>query len=149
MEDTVVAKTVKDLLETKSKEVWTIGPGDLVYDAIVKMATKQIGALVVTEGNKVAGIITERDYARKVILQNKSSKSTTVRSIMTERVIYVRPDQTIEECMALMTEKHIRHLPVLDEEKLIGMISIGDVVKVVISEKEFLIDQLTRYISGP
>ena len=144
-----MAKTVKDLLETKSKEVWTIGPGDLVYDAIVKMATKQIGALVVTEGNKVAGIITERDYARKVILQNKSSKSTTVRSIMTERVIYVRPDQTIEECMALMTEKHIRHLPVLDEEKLIGMISIGDVVKVVISEKEFLIDQLTRYISGP
>ena len=144
-----MAKTVKDLLETKSKEVWTIGPGDLVYDAIVKMATKQIGALVVTEGNKVAGIITERDYARKVILQNKSSKSTTVRSIMTERVIYVRPDQIIEECMALMTEKHIRHLPVLDEEKLVGIISIGDVVKVVISEKEFLIDQLTKYISGP
>lgn len=144
-----MAKTVKDLLESKSKEVWTIGPGDLVYDAIVKMATKQIGALVVTEGNKVAGIITERDYARKVILQNKSSKSTSVRSIMTERVIYVRPDQTIEECMALMTEKHIRHLPVLDEDKLVGIISIGDVVKVVISEKEFLIDQLTSYISGP
>jgi CBS domain-containing protein len=149
MEDPIMAKTVKDLLESKSKEVWTIGPGDLVYDAIVKMATKQIGALVVTEGNKVAGIITERDYARKVILQNKSSKSTSVRSIMTERVIYVRPDQTIEECMALMTEKHIRHLPVLDEDKLVGIISIGDVVKVVISEKEFLIDQLTSYISGP
>jgi len=149
MEDPIMAKTVKDLLETKSKEVCTIGPGDLVYDAIVKMATKQIGALVVTEGNKVAGIITERDYARKVIIRNKSSKSTTVRSIMTERVIYVQPDQTIEECMALMTEKRIRHLPVLDKEKLIGMISIGDVVKVVISEKEFLIDQLTSYISGP
>ena len=144
-----MAKAVKDLLETKNREVWTIGPGDLVYDAIVKMAAKQIGALAVVEGGRVVGIITERDYARKVIIQNKSSKSTTVRSIMTERVIYVRPDQKIEECMALMTEKRIRHLPVLDEDKLVGMISIGDVVKVVISEKEFLIDQLTSYISGP
>lgn len=149
MEDPIMAKTVKDLLETKSNEVWTIGPGDLVYDAIVTMAAKQIGALAVVEGNKVVGIITERDYARKVIIQDKSSKSTTVRSIMTEKVIYIRPDQTVEECMALMTEKRIRHLPVLDDDKLVGMISIGDVVKAVISEKEFLIDQLTKYISGP
>ncbi len=143
-----MADVVKDLLEIKSKEVWTIEPGASVYDAIAKMADKQIGALVITEGNKVVGIITERDYARKVILQDKSSKSTAVREIMTERVIYVQPNQTIEECMALMTEKRIRHLPVLDGDKLIGMVSIGDVVRGLISEKEFIIDQLTRYISG-
>ena len=143
-----MAKTVKNLLESKSKEVWTIGPGDLVYDAIVMMAAKQIGALAVVEGGRVVGIITERDYARKVIIQNKSSKSTGVREIMTEQVIYVQPNQKIEECMALMTEKRIRHLPVIGGDKLVGIISIGDVVKEIISEKEFLIDQLTRYISG-
>ena len=143
-----MADVVKDLLEIKNKEVWTIEPGASVYDAIAKMADKQIGALVITEGNKVVGIITERDYARKVILQDKSSKSTAVREIMTERVIYVQPNQKIEECMALMTEKRIRHLPVLDGDKLIGMVSIGDVVRGLISEKEFLIEQLTRYISG-
>ena len=143
-----MADVVKDLLEIKNKEVWTIEPGASVYNAIAKMADKQIGALVITEGNKVVGIITERDYARKVILQDKSSKNTAVREIMTERVIYVQPNQKIEECMALMTEKRIRHLPVLDGDKLIGMVSIGDVVRELISEKEFLIDQLTRYISG-
>jgi len=145
-----MADVVKDLLEIKNKEVWTIEPGASVYNAIAKMADKQIGALVITEGNKVVGIITERDYARKVILQDKSSKNTAVREIMTERVIYVQPNQKIEECMALMTEKRkrIRHLPVLDGDRLVGMISIGDVVRAVISEKEFLIDQLTRYISG-
>ena len=143
-----MADVVKDLLEIKSKEVWTIEPGASVYDAIAKMADKQIGALVITEGNKVVGIITERDYARKVILQDKSSKNTAVREIMTERVIYVQPNQKIEECMALMTQKRIRHLPVLDGDKLIGMVSIGDVVRGLISEKEFIIDQLTRYISG-
>jgi len=143
-----MADVVKDLLEIKNKEVWTIEPGASVYNAIAKMADKQIGALVITEGNKVVGIITERDYARKVILQDKSSKNTAVREIMTERVIYVQPNQKIEECMALMTEKRIRHLPVLDGDKLIGMVSIGDVVRGLISEKEFIIDQLTRYISG-
>lgn len=143
-----MADVVKDLLEIKNKEVWTIEPGASVYDAIAKMANKQIGALVVTEGNKVVGIITERDYARKVILLGKSSKSTSVRETMTGRVIYVRPNQKIEECMALMTEKRIRHLPVLDGDRLVGMISIGDVVRAMISEKEFLIDQLTKYISG-
>jgi IMP dehydrogenase len=148
MEGTIMADVVKDLLEIKNKEVWTIEPGASVYNAIAKMADKQIGALVITEGNKVVGIITERDYARKVILQDKSSKNTAVREIMTERVIYVQPNQKIEECMALMTEKRIRHLPVLDGDRLVGMISIGDVVRAVISEKEFLIDQLTRYISG-
>jgi IMP dehydrogenase len=148
MEGTIMADVVKDLLEIKNKEVWTIEPGASVYNAIAKMADKQIGALVITEGNKVVGIITERDYARKVILQDKSSKNTAVREIMTERVIYVQPNQKIEECMALMTEKRIRHLPVLDGDKLIGMVSIGDVVRGLISEKEFIIDQLTRYISG-
>ena len=136
---------VKDMI--KHKKVWTIEPEASVYDAISKMSDKQIGALIVTEDNKVIGIITERDYARKVILQDKSSKNTLVREIMTKRVIYVKPDQKLEECMALMTNSHIRHLPVLDGDRLVGMISIGDVVKAVISEKEFLIDQLTRYIS--
>ena len=136
---------VKEMI--KHKRVWTIEPEASVYDAISEMSDKQIGALIVTEDNKVIGIITERDYARKVILQDKSSKNTLVREIMTKRVIYVKPDQKLEECMALMTKRHIRHLPVLDGDRLIGMISIGDVVKAVISEKEFLIDQLTRYIS--
>ena len=139
---------VKDLLTTKNKNVWTIEPGTSVYDAIAQMADKQIGALIVTEKDKVVGIITERDYARKVILEGRSSKTTSVRDIMTRRVIYVVPDQKIEECMVIMTEKRIRHLPVLDGDKLVGMISIRDVVKEMISEKEFIIDQLTKYISG-
>jgi CBS domain-containing protein len=143
-----MAKVVNDLIKHKSKEVWTIDPEASVYDAIELMAAKRIGALVVTKGGKVIGIITERDYARKVILEGRSSKSTTVHEIMTGRVIYVEPDQLIEECMALMTEKRIRHLPVLEGERLVGVISIGDVVKAIISEKEFLIEQLTRYISG-
>jgi len=143
-----MAQVIKDLLKIKNKEVWTIEPGASVYDAITEMADREIGALVVTEESRVVGIITERDYARKVIIQDKSSKNTPVRDIMTEKVIYVQPDQKIDECMALMTEKRIRHLPVLNGGKLVGMISIGDVVKAVISEKEFLIDQLTSYISG-
>ncbi len=143
-----MAEVIKDLLKIKNKNIWTIEPGATVYDAISEMANKQIGALVVSEDKKVIGIITERDYARKVILKDKSSKDTLVREIMTERVIYVKPDQKIEDCMALMTKKHIRHLPVLDGDRLVGMISIGDVVKTLISKKEFLIDQLTRYISS-
>ena len=143
-----MAEVIKDLLKIKNKNIWTIEPGATVYDAILEMANKQIGALVVSEDKKVIGIITERDYARKVILKDKSSKDTLVREIMTERVIYVKPDQKIEDCMALMTKKHIRHLPVLDGDRLVGMISIGDVVKTLISKKEFLIDQLTRYISS-
>ena len=144
-----MADLVKDLFTMNHKVVWTIGPESSVYDAIAFMADKEIGALVVVEQNKVVGIITERDYARKIVLQDKSSKETPVREIMTGRVIYVHPEQTIEECMALMTEKHIRHLPVLDENRLCGMVSIGDVVSMLISEKDFIIDQLTQYISGP
>jgi CBS domain-containing protein len=139
---------VKDLIEVKNKGVWAIEPKASVYDAIAQMAEKQIGALLVTEKSKVIGIITERDYARKVVLRGKSSKNTSVSEIMTERVIFVQPEQPIEECMALMTENRIRHLPVLENGKLIGMVSIGDIVKAVISEKDLLIDQLSNYISG-
>lgn len=140
---------VKDLLTRKQKTVWTIEPEASVYDAVAQMAKKEIGALIVCEGDKVVGIITERDYARKIVLQGKSSNDTPVNEIMTKQVIYVTPEQTIEECMALMTEKHIRHLAVLDRGSLCGVISIGDVVSVLISEKDFVIDQLTKYISGP
>ena len=143
-----MAKLVKDLIEVKNKGVWVIEPTASVYDAIAQMADKQIGALLVTEKSKVIGIITERDYARKVVLRGKSSKDTSVSEIMTERVIFVQPEQAIEECMAIMTENRVRHLPVLENGKLIGMVSIGDIVKAVISEKDLLIDQLSNYISG-
>jgi len=143
-----MARTVSELLGNKNVEVWTIAPEASVYDAVATMADRQIGALVVIEDDKVAGIITERDYARKVILKDRSSKLTPVREIMTDKVLYVRPEQSIEECMALMTEKRIRHLPVLNGDKLMGMISIGDLVKELISDKDFIIEQLTRYISG-
>ena len=140
--------SVKELIQAKKKGVWTIEPTASVYDAISQMADKEIGALMVTDNGGVIGIITERDYSRKVVLQGRSSKNTPVSEIMTKRVIFVHPEQPIEECMALMTEGRIRHLPVLDRNRLIGMVSIGDVVKEVISEKDFLIDQLTNYISG-
>jgi CBS domain-containing protein len=143
-----MAQTVKELLEARTKQVWTIAQDASVYDAVATMAERRIGALVVIEEDKVCGIITERDYARKIILRNKSSKATPVREIMTDRVIFVRPEQPIEECMALMTEKRIRHLPVLNEDKLVGMISIGDLVKELISDRDFIIEQLTKYISG-
>jgi len=119
-----------------------------VFDALSLMAEKEVGALLVLEGEKLVGIISERDYARKVILLGKSSKSTAVREIMTAEVICVRPEQTIQECMALMTESHVRHLPVLENDRLSGVISIGDVVKAIISEQEFMIEQLERYIVG-
>lgn len=141
-------KTVKDLLEDKGHDVWSIGPGDSVYDAIELMADKEVGALMVMEGTKLVGVISERDYARKVILKGYSSKNTQIKEIMTTRVMYAQPDQTVEECMALMTEKRIRHLPILEGGQLLGVISIGDLVKSIIAEQRFIIEQLERYISG-
>jgi CBS domain-containing protein len=140
--------TVAQLLQEKGRAVWSIAPEATVYAALKLMAEKNVGALMVLEGSRVVGIISERDYARKVILKGKFSKDTLVREIMTDKVYFVRPEQTIEECMALMTAEHIRHLPVLVDDQLVGVISIGDVVRVVISEKEFLIKQLEHYITG-
>jgi len=140
--------TVKDMLRVKGREVWSIGPDAPVYDALSMMADKGVGALLVLEGGGVVGIVSERDYARKVDLKRKSSRQTPVRDIMTPEVVYVRPENTVEECMALMTHKRIRHLPVMEDDKVVGVISIGDVVKAIISEQQFVIEQLERYISG-
>jgi CBS domain-containing protein len=141
-------KKVKDVLEVKGYDVWSIGPDASVYDALRLMADREVGALVVMEGAKVVGIISERDYARKVILKGGSSKSMQVKEIMTTDVVYTQHEQNIEECMALMTEKRTRHLPVVDEGHLIGIVSIGDLVKSIIDEQKFTIEQLERYISG-
>jgi CBS domain-containing protein len=141
-------KTVKQLLESKAPGVVTIAPEASVFKALELMADKDIGAVVVTHNSRVIGIMSERDYARKVILHNRSSKEIPVAQIMTEKVLYVRPTQTVDECMALMTDKHIRHLPVLDGERLIGVLSIGDLVRATISEQDFVIKQLENYITS-
>jgi CBS domain-containing protein len=140
--------SVREILQTKGRATWSVAADDSVYDALKLMADKNIGAVLVTEADELVGILSERDYARKVILKGKASRDTPVREIMTEHVYYVRPDQTSDECLALMTDKHIRHLPVIENEKLVGVISIGDVVKAVISKQEFLIEQLENYITG-
>ncbi len=140
--------TVAQLLDDKGYAVWSITPEATVYAALTVMAEKDVGALLVLKEDKLIGIISERDYARKVILKGKYSKDTPVSEIMTSEVHCVCPEQTIEECMALMTAKRVRHLAVLAEDQLTGVISIGDVVKTVIVEKEFLIGQLEQYITG-
>jgi CBS domain-containing protein len=141
-------KTVRDLLRTKGTEISSVGPQTTVYDALKLMAERNIGAVLVLDGGKPVGILSERDYARNVVLKGKTSKDTPVAEIMTAKLVFVRPEQNIEECMALMTDKRIRHLPVLDEGQLLGIVSIGDIVKAVISEKQFLIEQLETYITG-
>jgi len=141
-------KTVRQLMEAKGGIVYSVSPDTRIIDALKLMDEKSIGAVLVVEGPRVVGIMSERDYARKVILKGKSSQDTPVREIMTERVVYARPEQTVPECMALMTSKRIRHLPVLDGERLIGVLSIGDLVKETISEQEFIIRQLENYIHG-
>lgn len=138
---------VKQLLQGKGHDVWSIGPEASVYDAIAKMAQEEVGALVVLEGESLIGVVSERDYARKVVLQGRSSKDTKIKDIMTTRVAYARPDQSVEDCMAMMTEKRIRHLPVMDGDKLLGVISIGDLVKFIIEEQKHVIEQLEQYIS--
>jgi CBS domain-containing protein len=141
-------KTVRDILKQKGSGVCSVRPDTTVYDALKLMAEKNVGAVLVLDGDQPVGILSERDYARQVILKGKTSKETPVHEIMTSRIVFVRPEHHIEECMALMTDKRIRHLPVLEEGKLIGVVSIGDVVKAVISEKEFLISQLEHYITS-
>ncbi|MDH5535196.1 MAG: CBS domain-containing protein [Betaproteobacteria bacterium] len=139
-------KTVGQLVAAKGTTIFSIGPNARVFEALELMAEKEIGALVVIDGGKLAGIISERDYARKVILLGRSSHDVGVREIMTGKVITVRPDQSVEECMALMTSKRVRHLPVMEGERLIGVVSIGDLVKEVIADQEETIKQLESYI---
>jgi CBS domain-containing protein len=141
-------KTVKELLREKGSEVWSIGPDALVYDAIKLMAEKNVGALVVKEGEHLIGVISERDYARKIILAGRRSRETPVRDAMTSRVLFAAPSETVEECMAVMTEKRFRHLPVVENDQLLGLISMGDLVKAVIAEQQFVIEQLEHYITG-
>ena len=157
-------KTVKELLKTKGYDVWAVAPDASVYDALKLMADKNTGAvLVIDAGNAslrqgsvqaaglaggLVGILSERDYARRAIFKGKLPEETPAWEIMTEKVLCVHPDQTVEDCMALMTDKLVRHLPVLEGDQLIGLISIGDVVKAIISEREFMIGQLESYITG-
>lgn len=141
-------KTVGELLKTKGREIWTISPLATVFQALELMAEKDVGALPVVQNGKIVGIFSERDYARKVILKGRASKDTTVNELMTQTVFYVSPENTFEECMALMTSRQIRHLPVLDNGRLQGMITLGDVVKRIITEQQFRIGELEKYVIG-
>ena len=139
-------KTIKFVVRLKGKEIWTITPDTSVFDALKIMAEKDIGALPVLNGKKVVGIFSERDYARKVILKGKSSKNMPVSEIMSTNLVMISPDQTTEQGLALMTAKHVRHLPVIQKEKLVGFISIGDLVKSIIDEQNQIIDKMGKYI---
>ena len=140
--------TVASLLREKGCDLWHTTPDQTVFEALRLMAEKNVGALLVLEGRRPVGIFSERDYARKLVLKGKFSQETQVREVMTEKLITVRPDETIEQCMTLMTDRHIRHLPVMDGDELLGIISIGDVVRSVISEQKFTISLLENYITG-
>jgi len=140
--------TVRHLLEQKGRNVWTIRPDSTVFDALAKMAEKDIGSLVVMDGDKLVGIVTERHYSRNVILKGKKSPTTVVSDIMERDVIHVRPEQSVELCMTLMTEQRVRHLPVLEGQKVVGIVSIGDLLKSIISKQKFIIDELEHYIHG-
>ena len=140
--------TVQQLLDDKGHDVWSIHPDSSVFDAIQLMASKDVGALVVVDDDRPVGIFTERHYARNVILKGKSSPKTRTRDIMTTEVICARPEQTVEQCMAVMTDKRVRHLPVLDQERLVGIVSIGDLVKSITADQNFAIEQLEHYIRG-
>jgi CBS domain-containing protein len=141
-------ESVGQILDRKGYEIYSVNPDTKVYDALQMMSEKDVGALLVLDEESICGIFSERDYARKVVLLGKSSKDLAVRNIMSSKIYYVNPEQNIEDCMAIMIQKRIRHLPVLRGDKILGVISIGDVVKAVIGEKEFIIDQLVHYITG-
>ena len=140
--------TVRDLLKTKGSDVFSVSPDCTVFEALEKLAARNIGAVLVLEGARLVGILSERDYARQVILKGKASKDTPVREIMTTSVVCVHPDRTIEECMALMTDKRFRHLPVVSDGRLLGVLSIGDVVKAMLDQQRFKIEQLESYIAS-
>lgn len=139
---------INQLLKVKGRGYFSVGPDETVYSAIQKMAEKNIGSVLVMDGATLVGIFTERDYARNVVLKGRSSPETLVRDIMSTQVAYVEPDDTVEKCLALMTEKRVRHLPVVQDEGVVGIISIGDLVKSIIDDQRFTIDQLETYISG-
>jgi CBS domain-containing protein len=140
--------TVKQLLEFKGHDIVSIEPDRTVYEAIERLAERRIGALLVIENNKLVGLFSERDYARKVVLKGKSSKDTPVRDVMTLDLICVKPEASVDECMTLMTEERVRHLPVLDKGELVGIVSIGDAIRQIISERDFTIRQLEQYIAS-
>ncbi len=140
--------TVRHILQQKGWDFWTIDPDATVFDALAKMAEKDVGSLIVMDREKLIGIITERHYSRNVILKGKRSPTTLVKEIMERNVVHVRPDQPVELCMALMTERRVRHLPVLEDDKVIGIVSIGDLLKSIISKQKFVIDELEHYIHG-
>lgn len=140
--------TISEILNHKGTQVWSIAPEAMVFDAIQLMSDKNIGALLVTEGDKLIGILTERDYTRKIVLKGKSSKQTPVREILTGELIHVTPHHTIEECLRLMTDHRVRHLPVLEGDKIAGLVSIGDLVNWIISAQSHTINQLQTYIAG-
>src|SRR2546425_344441 len=140
--------TISEILNHKGATVWSVSPEMMVFDAIQMMADKNIGALLVIEQGKLVGILSERDYTRKVALKGKSSKQTPVKEILSDQVIHVTPSHTVEDCMRLMTEHRVRHLPVLDGEKIVGVVSIGDLVNWIISTQTTTIHQLQTYITG-
>jgi len=141
-------QTVRDILKAKGTDVWSVEPNATVFEALQRMAEREVGALVVMQGTQIVGLMSERDYARKIILHGRASPTTLVKEIMTSPVMYIHLDQAIEECMSLMTEKRMRHLPVIENGKLVGLISIGDIVKSIITDQQFIIEQLVRYVSG-
>jgi CBS domain-containing protein len=140
--------TARHILDQKGNNIWSIHPDATVFDAIAKMAEKDVGSLIVMDGDEIVGIITERHYARNVVLKGKTSPTTKIRDIMERHVIFATPEQSVEQCMAIMSEKRIRHLPVLHGKQVIGIISIGDLVKSIIGDQKFTIDQLVHYIQG-
>ena len=141
-------KTLRRVLDAKGHDVYSTAPDATVFDALREMAERDVGALIVMEGEKVVGVFSERDYARKIILLGRSSRETPVRDIMTSRVVFARPDLELDECLALMTDKRIRHLPVMQGEELVGVVSIGDLVKGIIDHQRFVIEQLEGYVAS-